>query len=218
MRVRFPAALGLQRPCAGCVTVGAQIAQLCAHRSDAVTPRSAAPNGGDGRVHVLGRWSHSVSTRGRGVLACPTSCAEPIDGSATFTHGDELGCPRRAQRSRRFGPGIVVCHPGGGSPVWAGSRWGGASFPFKNARLSGSHLCPSWYRSPVRPLSPPPLLQPGRRDGKVVAPLPASWGSVALAASVLLGSLWVSRPGGRLVCRVALQPVQGISWLRAAWA
>jgi len=48
---------------------------------------SAAPNerGGDGRVHLLGRWSHLVSTRGRGVLACPTSCAEPIDGSATFT-------------------------------------------------------------------------------------------------------------------------------------
>ncbi len=40
-------------------------------------------------------------------------------------HGDELGCPKRAQRSRRFEPGIVVCHPGGGSRVWDGSRWAG---------------------------------------------------------------------------------------------
>jgi hypothetical protein len=115
----------------------------------------AAPNGGDGRVHVLGRWSHSVSTQGRGVLVCPTSCAEADRRQRDVHHGDELGRPKRAQRSRRFEPGIVVCHPGGGSPVWGGSRWGGASFPFKNTRFSGSHLCPSWYRSPVRPSSSP---------------------------------------------------------------
>jgi hypothetical protein len=29
-----------------------------------------AHNGGDARVHVLGRWAHSVSTRGRGVPVC----------------------------------------------------------------------------------------------------------------------------------------------------
>jgi hypothetical protein len=32
-------------------------------------------------------------------------------------------------------------------------------------------------------------------------------GSLALAVSALLGSPWVSGPGGRLVRRVALQPV-----------
>ena len=143
-----------------------------ARRTSRLGGLRARPIGGDGRVYVLGRWSHSVSTWGRGVLACPTSCAEPIDGGATFTTGDEVGCPKRAQRNRRFEPGIVVCHPGDGSPVWDGSRWGGASFPFKNTRLSGSHLCPSWYRSPARPSSSPRLLQPGRRDRQVVAPLP----------------------------------------------
>jgi hypothetical protein len=43
---------GLQRPFAGCVAAGAQIAQLCAHHDDAVTPHLAAPNGGYLRTDV----------------------------------------------------------------------------------------------------------------------------------------------------------------------
>jgi hypothetical protein len=117
-------------------------------------------------------------------------------------HGDEVGCPKRAQRNRRFEPGIVVCHPGDRSP--SGTRWGGASFPFKNTRFSGSHLCPSWYRSPVRPSSSPRLLQPGRRDRQVVAPLPGCQRHGA-RLSWPLARCWVRdgfSPGGRLVRRV----------------
>jgi hypothetical protein len=69
---------------------GTPIIPICAQRGLRRPARIAVHNGGDGRVHVLGRWSHSVSTRGRGVLACPASCAEPIDGSATFTTGMSL--------------------------------------------------------------------------------------------------------------------------------
>ena len=123
------------------------------------------------RVHVLGRWSHSVSTRGRGVLACPTSCTEPIDGSATFTTGMSL-----AGRNALSGVGALslglLCAILAAVARLGRLPVGGASFPFKNTRLSGSHLCPSWYRSPVRRSSSPRLLQPGRRDRQVVAPLP----------------------------------------------
>jgi len=37
--------------------------------------------GGDARVHVPGRWAHSGSWG----PCMPTSCAERIDGSATYT-------------------------------------------------------------------------------------------------------------------------------------
>ena len=64
--------------------------QICTTTGPAKHDSSAVQNGGDGRVHVLGRWSHSVSIRGRGVLACPAGCAEPIDGGAMFTTGMSL--------------------------------------------------------------------------------------------------------------------------------
>jgi hypothetical protein len=142
------------RPGAGC-DAEAHNDLICAAAQPPEPDPQRERNGDDGRVHVLGRWSHSVSTRGSWGPCMPDQLRGADRRQRDVHHGDELGCPKRAQRSRRFEPGIVVCHPGGGSRVWDGSRWGGASFPFKNTRLSGSHLCPSWYRSPVRPSSSP---------------------------------------------------------------
>ena len=180
--------------------------QICTTTGPAKHDSSAVQNGGDGRVHVLGRWSHSVSIRGRGSLH-----ARPVARSdrrlRDVYHGDELGCPKRAERNRRFEPGMVVCHPGGGSPVWDGSRWDGASFPVRHARLSGSHSCSSWYRSPVRPSSSLRLL-PARLAGSAgrcaFAWLPASWARLPWPLARCRVRDGSSRPGGHLVRRVAL--------------
>jgi hypothetical protein len=68
-----------------------------------------------------------VSTRGRGVLACPTSCAEPIDGSATFTAGMSLAVRNAFSGVGALSLGLLCAilatgRPSGTAPGGAGHR------------------------------------------------------------------------------------------------
>lgn len=113
-----------------------------------------------------------MSPWGRGVSAC-RPVARCGSTARDVHHGCELGRAKRAQRGRRFEPGTVVCHPGGGSPVWgrlpdeAGRRSRLRTRGFQKLtrvpRGTGH-----WFGCHRRCV----CCQPGRRDSRVVAPLP----------------------------------------------
>ena len=161
--------------------------------------------GGDGRVHLLGRWSHLVSTRGRGVLACPTSCAEPIDGSATFTTRMSLAARNALSGVGALSLGLLCAilatgRPPGTARGEAGHRSRLSTRGFQEVtrapRATGHRFGPH-----DRCVCCPPCGGIGRSSRFCLAA--SVMGSPALAASALPGSQWVSRLKG-VWCAVPL--------------